>query len=426
MSRGIVYKIISKKRIAELNSGELPEDAVFEALKSGELNHARCEDFRFTSWGTENIHVKNFVWKRGKFRGEFTDCIFSDGEISEVDFWDSDFKNVSFRNVSFTKSEINSSYSDRFIFELNNVVFENCTFHRFTIGQAINSKIFLKNCQMMNSKFYLKSSCIIFHKCSTKNGKFIGAICIGIFDSINLEPIKVQDCLFFCLRLIGDVIDVLNISAKNVGLDLSYRIKIKNLVIHCKRFDLDTTCENSSQLDEIKERYELGTLPARVLDNVNIVCSKGGVFGIIGFSINTLKIAMTEERPESESAICYCEIKNLEMVGFKTDGLMISESTIQKANFKFCHFNELELSDCSILDLTLNLFKISKKMILNKTKIGHLSIDTVLLDKKAGWETELSAVGVLNKPNSNEKEMKNVSGQRLLSYFDRADIEPSK
>jgi uncharacterized protein YjbI with pentapeptide repeats len=426
MSEGFVYKLISKKRIADLNSGDLPENAVFEALKSGEFNNSRCKDFRFTSWGTENTHVKNFVWKRGKFRGDFTNCTFSDGEIEEVDFWDSDFKNVTFRNVYFTEGEINSSYSDKFAFGLDNVVFENCVFHRFTIGQAFNSRIYLNGCKIINSNFYLKSSYIEFCKCETQKGEKVGSVCIGVFDSKNIEPIKIKECLFFELKLIGEIIGILNVSAKDFHLELNYNIKIKNLKIYCNRFDLDTTCENSQQLNEVKKRYETGLSPDRILDNIEITCSKGGVFGILGFKINTLKLSMTEERPKSESGIFYCQINHFEAVGFKTDGLTITECTINKANFRSCHFNELELGECIIPELSLNSVKIAKKMVLNKTKIGRLTLERVSLDKKADWESESSVVALLDKPESKQKDIKDVSGQTLARYFDRADVGLSK
>jgi uncharacterized protein YjbI with pentapeptide repeats len=426
MSNGLIYKIISKKRISDLNSGELPEDAVFEALKVGEFNHARCEDFRLTSWGTEDIHVKHFSWKRGKFRGEFTNCIFSDGEMHDVDFWDSDFKNVTFRNIVFMEGEINSFYSKNFLFELDNIIFDNCIFHEFTIGQMLNSNVFFKNCQMTESNFYMKSSCLTFYKCSTKKEKTRKSICVRIFDSKNIEPVKIKECSSFGLYLIGYELDILNISAKNIYIKIDCNIKIKNFIIHCNRFDLDTTCHTTEQVDEAKRLYEAGLPLTRIMENVEIVCSGGGVFGILGFKINTLKLAMTEERPKSESAICYCQINNFEAVGFKSDGLMITETTIHKTNFRSCHFNELELSECIIPDLTLNSVKIANKMILNKTKIGHLSLDRVSIDKKVSWESELSTIAVLDKPEFTQKDIKNVSGQRLQTYFERTDVGPLK
>jgi uncharacterized protein YjbI with pentapeptide repeats len=426
MHKGLVYKTISKKRIADLNSGELPEEAVFEALKSGEFNHACCEDFRLTSWGTKNIHVKNFSWKRGKFRGEFTNCIFSDGEIDEVDFWDSDFKDVTFRNVSFTEGEINSFYSDRYMFELDNVIFENCTFYRFTIGQALNSNIYLKNCKMMKSSFYLKSSCISFYRCSTENKKSYGAIFIGMIEPKIAEPIKIQECLFFGLELVGNKIDILKISAKDVDLSLSWELVIKDLKIYCNYIQLSTRCETPQNVKEMQNRYSNGLPPPRRLDNLEIICSNGGVFGLFGFKINTLKICMTEERPESGSAICYSHVNHVEMIGVKTDDMLLSESTISKARFKSCYFNDLEFSDCNIADLGLNSVKVARKFVLKNTKIGHLSLGRVSLDKKANWESESSVVALLDKLESEQQDIKNVSGQVLAGYFDRADVGLSK
>lgn len=428
MPKGLIYKSIPKKRIADLNSGELPENAVFEALMSGEFNYARCEDFRLTSWNTENVHIKNFVWKHGKFRGEFVDCTFSDGEIEGVDFWDSDFKNVTFNNVTFVDGEINSSYSEKYLFKLDNVIFENCTFKRFVISQVLSSKVYFNNCRIVNFSFYLKSSHVTFYRCSTETKKDEdgNAIKLRIYDPPDQEPIKIKECLFFGINIGGCEIDVLNISAKDLYVFLCQRANIKFLKIYCNSFILNTRPDGEPESNEMKSRFNSGIPPARVLENVEIICSKGGMFGIFGFAINFLKIAMAEERPKLGSAIFYSRIDHLELVGIKTDTLRFDKTTVNKVNLRSCHFNQLKFIQCTISELNLNSVKISNKFILNKTKISHLSLERVLIDKKSAWETKLSAVGLLDKPESQQKNIKNVSGQQLLAYFDRADVTSLK
>jgi len=214
----------------------------------------------------------------------------------------------------------------------------------------------------------------------------------------------------------------LNISSKKIKLVVNGKVNIKNLSIYCNHFCLDTTCETLEQLEEVKNRYEELLSPNRILENVQVVCSEGVAFGIVGFKIENLKIFMAEKRPKSASAIFYSHINNIELVWVKVDVLRFEKTTVNNSEIRSSHFNHFKLIECNILNLNLNSIKISKEMILNQTKIGCLNIEKVFIDKDADWKSDLSTIGVLNKPESQQENIKNISGQKLRSYVELTDV----
>jgi hypothetical protein len=429
MLKSIPFKVISKERTKEIWSSASCHEEAAKALKSGELNNAIFEDFMLNTNEVKDFRVNNFIWKEGHLCGKVSNCIFSNGEMHKVKIDDIEMENVTFKNIKFDAFGMGEFYEQPYIFKFKNILFEDCIFEHSYINQAVNSDIYLVNCKLIRSYFYIKNSTISFDKCDTANGGKKSFIDVKILEPLVPEPLKIKECLFFRLELFGDAIDCLNISAKKLRLKINESINnINNLKIYSDYFFLDTRYKDrfgKSKWDTIEKQWAAGLPPTRSMEKLEI-CAQYGTLGIYDFKIKKVKLMMSGDRYGTNGAVCCSHIEDLEMITVKLKDIFFHGAIVDKIYLKYCYFGILEFEDFNSLDCTIESLKISEKFVLKKSKIGHLSLERASIAKQAAWETESSTIGVLEKKNAQgvkQEVDKNLSGQKLLSYFEHADVE---